>query len=151
MISVFISKCLCFVYIVADEPTRSLSGLILKNNIRAHFEKFPPHVTEFIKTECLNSIGDPSPLIRATIGILITTIALKGGLEGWPGLLPQLCVYLDSDNYNVCEVSVPACFVAPFTGLQPYCVIHQLYNAKYTSARSGQIGLTKSGQKKVDV
>ena len=27
-----------------------------------------------------------------------------GGLEGWPGLLPQLCVYLDSDDYNVCEV-----------------------------------------------
>ena len=28
----------------------------------------------------------------------------RGGLEGWPGLLPQLCVYLDSDDYNVCEV-----------------------------------------------
>ena len=28
----------------------------------------------------------------------------EGGLEGWPGLLPQLCVYLDSDDYNVCEV-----------------------------------------------
>ena len=100
---------------VTDEPTRSLSGLILKNNIRAHFEKFPPHVTEFIKTECLNSIGDPSPLIRATIGILITTIALKGGLEGWPGLLPQLCVYLDSDNYNVCEVSFLECLFVPST------------------------------------
>ena len=115
-------------YVVTDEPTRSLSGLILKNNIRAHFEKFPPHVTEFIKTECLNSIGDPSPLIRATIGILITTIALKGGLEGWPGLLPQLCVYLDSDNYNVCEVSFPGCrLFAPSTGffkLATYKITH---------------------------
>ena len=66
-----------------DEPTRSLSGLILKNNVRAHYEKFPSEVTEFIKQECLSSIGDPSPLIRATIGILITTIAAKGGLENW--------------------------------------------------------------------
>ena len=89
-----------------DEPTRSLSGLILKNNVRAHYEKFPSEVTEFIKQECLSSIGDPSPLIRATIGILITTIAAKGGLENWSELLPRLCQSLDSEDYNVCEVSI---------------------------------------------
>ncbi len=94
-----------FLLFLADEPTRSLSGLILKNNVRAHYEKFPGEVTEFIKQECLNSIGDPSPLIRATIGILITTVAAKGGLENWNELLPQLCQYLDSEDYNVCEVS----------------------------------------------
>ena len=92
-------------FFVTDEATRSLSGLILKNNVRAHFEKFPEEVTTFIKAECLNSIGDPSPLIRATIGILITTIAAKGGLHSWPELLPRLCDYLDSENYNICEVS----------------------------------------------
>ncbi|CAH1772300.1 unnamed protein product, partial [Owenia fusiformis] len=86
-----------------DEPTRSLSGLILKNNVRVHFDKFPPEVTNFIKSECLTYIGDPSPLIRATIGILITTIASKGGLAQWMDLLPSLCQCLDSDNYNVCE------------------------------------------------
>ncbi|XP_033738748.1 transportin-1-like isoform X3 [Pecten maximus] len=86
-----------------DDPTRSLSGLILKNNVRAHFEKFPPEVTNFIKQECLNSIGDPSPLIRATIGILVTTIVAKGELRNWTELLPSLCSSLDSDDYNVCE------------------------------------------------
>ncbi|KAK2150308.1 hypothetical protein LSH36_413g02041 [Paralvinella palmiformis] len=60
-------------------------------------------VTEFIRQECLNSIGDPSPLIRATIGILITTIAAKGGLENWSELLPRLWQCLDSEDYNVCE------------------------------------------------
>ena len=100
----FILMTLAVFLLHSDEPTRSLSGLILKNNIRAHFEKFPPEVTEFIKTECLNSIGDPSPLIRATIGILITTISAKGGLENWPDLLLRLCQYLDSEDYNVCEV-----------------------------------------------
>ncbi|CAB1344321.1 unnamed protein product [Coregonus sp. 'balchen'] len=50
-----------------DEPTRSLSGLILKNNVKAHYQNFPPLVADFIKRECLNNIGDPSPLIRATI------------------------------------------------------------------------------------
>lgn len=54
--------------VLADEPTRSLSGLILKNNVKAHYQNFPPNVADFIKRECLNNIGDPSPLIRATIG-----------------------------------------------------------------------------------
>lgn len=52
----------------ADEPTRSLSGLILKNNVKAHYQNFPSGVCDFIKHECLNNIGDPSLLIRATIG-----------------------------------------------------------------------------------
>ncbi|XP_022647972.1 transportin-1-like [Varroa jacobsoni] len=86
-----------------EDPTRSLSGLILKNNVRAHFDKFPPEVSEFIKSELLGCLGDPSALIRATVGILITTIASRGGLSRWPKLLPSLCVLLDSEDYNVCE------------------------------------------------
>jgi hypothetical protein len=58
--------------------SRSLSGLILKNNVKAHLGNFPAEVTQFIKSECLLAVGDPSPLIRATIGILIVTIAIKG-------------------------------------------------------------------------
>ncbi|XP_076853365.1 transportin-2 isoform X3 [Brachyhypopomus gauderio] len=91
-----------------DEPTRSLSGLILKNNVKAHYQNFPPAVADFIKQECLTSIGDPSPLIRATIGILITTIASKGELQTWPELLPQLCNLLNSEDYNTCEGSFGA-------------------------------------------
>lgn len=90
----------------ADEPTRSLSGLILKNNVKAHYHNFPPEVTNFIKMECLQNVGDPSALIRATIGILITTIASKGELTNWPELLPSLCQLLDSEDYNTCEVRI---------------------------------------------
>nr|CAB3267152.1 transportin-1 [Phallusia mammillata] len=86
-----------------DEPTRSLAGLILKNNVRAHYNKFPPNVGDFIKQECLKAVGDPSPLIRATVGILITTIAAKGELVNWQDLLSALCVLLDSEDYNTCE------------------------------------------------
>lgn len=98
------NTCILSVLFLSDDPTRSLSGLILKNNVRAHFEKFPPEVTNFIKQECLNNIGDQSPLIRATIGILVTTIVAKGELRNWPELLPHLCQCLDSEEYNVCEV-----------------------------------------------
>jgi len=86
-----------------DDPTRSLSGLILKNNIRSHFHQFPPDVVQFIKSECLCAMGDPSPLIRATIGIVITTLASKGELSTWPDLLPKLCEMLGSSDYNMCE------------------------------------------------
>lgn len=91
-----------------DEPTRSLSGLILKNNVRTHYSTLLPNVTNFIKTECLRAVGDPSPLIRATVGILITTVASKGDLASWPELLPALCNMLDSPDYNVCEGSFGA-------------------------------------------
>ena len=63
---------------------------------------------EFIKQECLNNISDPSPHIRATIGILISTIASKGELHLWPELLPQLCNLLNSIDYNACEGSFGA-------------------------------------------
>ncbi|XP_077285627.1 transportin 1 isoform X2 [Arctopsyche grandis] len=96
-----------------DEPTRSLSGLILKNNVTAHYNRFPTEVAEFIKRECLSAVGDPSPLIRATVGILITTIASKGELTAWPELLPSLCLMLDSQDYNVCE--------GAFSALQKIC------------------------------
>ncbi|XP_055382559.1 transportin-1 [Condylostylus longicornis] len=86
-----------------DEPTRSLSGLILKNNIRIHGNNLQPEILEYIKQECLMAVGDPSPLIRATVGILITTIAGNGGIVHWPQLLPSLCEMLDSQDYNVCE------------------------------------------------
>ncbi len=63
-------------FISSDEPTRSLSGLILKNNVKAHYQNFPPAVADFIKQECLNNIGDPSPLIRATIGELLCFVGV---------------------------------------------------------------------------
>lgn len=86
-----------------DEPTRSLSGLILKNNVKVHYHRFKTEVKDFIKQSCLIAVGDPSPLIRATVGILITTIASKGEIPSWPELLPALCNMLDSRDYNVCE------------------------------------------------
>ncbi|CAF0791983.1 unnamed protein product [Rotaria sordida] len=86
-----------------QEATRSLSGLILKNNAKSHYEKFPDEVRSFIKQECLSALGDRSPLIRATVGILITTIVTKGSLEQWPSLLEHLYSCLDSVDINLCE------------------------------------------------
>ncbi|KAG5272424.1 hypothetical protein AALO_G00165380 [Alosa alosa] len=66
-----------------DEPTRSLSGLILKNNVKAHYQNFPNGVSEFIKNECLQNIGDSSPLIRATVDLIagLHRVRARGGDE----------------------------------------------------------------------
>ncbi|EDX16000.1 GD11648 [Drosophila simulans] len=86
-----------------DEATRSMSGLILKNNIRMYDITQQPEHMEYIKHECLQAVGDSSPQIRATVGILITTIASNIGLNNWPQLLPSLCEMLDNQDYNMCE------------------------------------------------
>jgi transportin-1 len=86
-----------------QEATRSLSGLILKNNAKSHYEKFPDEVRAYIKQECLSALNDRSPLIRATIGILITTIVSKGSLDQWPSLLEHLYQCLESLDINMCE------------------------------------------------
>ncbi|CAF0838510.1 unnamed protein product [Adineta ricciae] len=86
-----------------QEATRSLAGLILKNNAKSHYEKFPDEARAYIKQECLSALGDRSPLIRATGGILITTIVTKGSLEQWPTLLEHLYSCLDSPDVNLCE------------------------------------------------
>lgn len=86
-----------------QEATRSLAGLILKNNAKSQYEKFPEEVRAYIKQECLLALGDRSPLIRATVGILITTIVSKGSLDQWPVLLENLYKCLDSPDVNLCE------------------------------------------------
>lgn len=46
----------------------------------------------------------PVSSLAPVLGILITTIASKGELQNWPELLPKLCLLLDSEDYNTCEV-----------------------------------------------
>ncbi|CAK9304599.1 unnamed protein product [Gordionus sp. m RMFG-2023] len=95
-----------------DEATRSLSGLILKSNIRAHFKNFPQEIKNFITNECIKNIGDKSPLIRATIGILITTIGCKDN-NLLNEILQKLCSLLDSKSSLEVE--------GAFSALQKLC------------------------------
>lgn len=87
------------------ESTRAIAGLVLKNNVKLYYSNFPTEIRSFIHQHSLTAIEDPSPLIRATAGTLISTIAMRGGLANWPLLLPTLCEYIDSTQYFTCEVS----------------------------------------------
>ncbi|ULU04712.1 hypothetical protein L5515_013596 [Caenorhabditis briggsae] len=77
-----------------DSTSRSLAGLLLKNNIRAKWNKYPQDVKFFVRTTCLKSIGDAEPLIRATVGIIVTTIVMEENMCDWPDLLDTLATVL---------------------------------------------------------
>src|SRR6218665_1259908 len=85
--------------LLLDEHTRSLGGLILKNNVKTRFDHLSPDVIDYIKKESLTCIGDSSSLMRATVGILITSIVVQGEVENWPDLFEILLQKMDYDNY----------------------------------------------------
>lgn len=88
---------------------RALSGLLLKNNIRQNWLKMPANIQQFVKRNCYRAIADLSPLIRATVGIIITTIFVHESGTNWPELLPTLCQLLEnSDDTNMLEGALGA-------------------------------------------
>ena len=59
-----------------------------------------------MKHTTLSAISDPHPLIRATVGIIITTIVIFGGFAQWPALIPTLCNLLEDMNPDTQEVNL---------------------------------------------
>lgn len=91
-----------------DETSRSLSCLVLKNNIRRHYQTFPNELKDFIKKRSLDLLGDPSAVIRATVGVLITNVAASGELFTWTELLPTLGQLLASNELEIVESAFSA-------------------------------------------
>lgn len=80
-----------------DESMRSLSGIILKNNLKNKDCNLSPELKQYIKEQCMHFLGDSSNLVRATIGILITALVGKYRLSDWPQLPEFLLQSLGSN------------------------------------------------------
>lgn len=87
----------------ADE-TRSMAGIVLKNNIRNMYQAIPEDILNDVRVACLHCLGEASELIRASISIIITTIAQCGGLATWPTLLPTLLEQISNPDMNIALV-----------------------------------------------
>lgn len=99
------------VYILTQMPqeepsTRAIAGLLLKNTIRVYFATIQRDVLAYVKALSIKGLGDQDVMVRGIIGNVITTIVTRGGLADWPQVLPALMELLDSQDYNVVEVSV---------------------------------------------
>lgn len=94
------------------EHTRSMAGICLKNNVRAMYSSIPQDVIHDVRVTCLLCLGESSELLRATIGMLITTIAVRGGLSEWPGLLQTLIEQMGNADITVglVKLEILPCF-----------------------------------------
>uniref|UniRef100_A0A0K0ES64 Transportin-1 n=1 Tax=Strongyloides stercoralis TaxID=6248 RepID=A0A0K0ES64_STRER len=90
-----------------DDSNRSVSGLILKNIIKNNWINLPDNIKGYIKEKCCETISDSSSLIRAIIGILITTIFTKEK-AGWNEVLYYLIKLLDSNDQSVLDGALGA-------------------------------------------
>ena len=86
-----------------DQYVRSVAGLTLKNNIRAHFHNIPPPVIEYVKECSLQHISDES--VGKAVGIVIAAIVERGQVHNWFQALEVLMQKLDDPNTIVVEVN----------------------------------------------
>jgi len=86
-----------------DETIRSLSCLVLKNNIKRYYHTFPNELKNFMKERSLQLLSDSSPVIRATVGLLISSVAGTKEILTWTELFPTLGTLLSSSQTELVE------------------------------------------------
>ncbi|KAL1497591.1 hypothetical protein ABEB36_008524 [Hypothenemus hampei] len=80
-----------------SEDIRSLSGILVKNNLSMTLQTIPPESFSQIKQECQNLLMDPSRDIRLSTSSIVVTIA-RDHLKNWPELIPFLLKSFSAQN-----------------------------------------------------
>lgn len=77
---------------------RSSAAINLKNTVRASYTSIPGNVQAFIQASAVACLQDPNPQIRNFAGSVITEVVQRGGVLGWPALLPELLSYASNER-----------------------------------------------------
>jgi transportin-1 len=80
---------------------RSAAAVMLKNNIKTGYKSIPQSSLELIRESIPLGLQDKNPQIRSYAGNVITEVVSKGGILGWPQLLPDLLSLVSNDGGNV--------------------------------------------------
>jgi hypothetical protein len=75
---------------------RQSAGLLLKNNLRAHYASIAEDFRAFIRAALLPVLGHTSRPLRHTAGTCAVTIVNHTGLGAWPELVAALAEGLDA-------------------------------------------------------
>ncbi|KAM0793118.1 hypothetical protein ACM66B_000597 [Microbotryomycetes sp. NB124-2] len=86
-----------------DPMVRSMSGLLLKNNLKLRLQEIPGEVVEYVKQHIFSVIADNVPMIRNTVSTVINQLLIALGPENWPEALSKLIELLDSSNKDAQE------------------------------------------------
>ena len=87
---------------------RSSAAINLKNMIKSAFKHLNEDDRAYIRSCALNCLDDPNGQIRTLTGTLITEIVHKGGVQGWPELLPELLSLAANEKGNVSNAAQEA-------------------------------------------
>lgn len=72
------------------QSARGMAGILLKNDIRTKYKSFPTSTQDYLHTQVLNGLRDPSAQIRNQTGSVITELVKQGSLMNWPQVLQEL-------------------------------------------------------------
>ena len=79
---------------------RSSAALNLKNIIKTSYKAIPEAGRAYIRTSVLACLEDTNPQIRNFAGSVITETVQRGGVLGWPELLPELLAIASNERGN---------------------------------------------------
>ncbi|KAI5458433.1 armadillo-type protein [Mariannaea sp. PMI_226] len=80
---------------------RSAAGIMLKNNARSDWKSIPDSSLQLIKLAIPMCLQDKNSQIRSFAGNIATEVIRRGGLLGWPELLPQLLDMISNASSQV--------------------------------------------------
>lgn len=80
---------------------RSAAGIMLKNNVRSDWKTIPDTSLQLVKLAVPMCLQDKNSQIRNFAGNIATEVIRRGGLLGWPELLPQLLDLISNSSGHV--------------------------------------------------
>lgn len=95
---------------IYDEHVRTVSALLLKNNVSSAYPQLSAPTLTLIRQATLQLLNDSSRNVRAAITTLIGTLVLKADTSSWPELIPYLCNLLESSEGQLSETALMALF-----------------------------------------
>lgn len=82
-------------------PVRAAAAIMLKNNIRTGYKSIRSESLALIRSSVPLALQDKNPSIRSYAGNVITEIVSRGGILGWPQLLPELLALIGNEAGTV--------------------------------------------------
>jgi transportin-1 len=80
---------------------RSAAAVMLKNNIKTGYKSIPPESLALVRSSVPLALQDKNQSIRGYAGNVITEIVGRGGILGWPQLLPELLSLIGNETGNI--------------------------------------------------
>ncbi|ESZ97619.1 putative Importin subunit beta-2 [Sclerotinia borealis F-4128] len=80
---------------------RSAAAMMLKNNVRSGYKSIPLESLALIQSSVPLALQDKTPTIRNLAGNVITEIVSKGGILGWPQILPDLLALIGNNDSTI--------------------------------------------------